>query len=88
MEKRYEVEIKNNAKYTIDAKSEEEALALAEQWFSERKPQISISLYTEVLQCPSLDWSCPYYHKGECTLTTAKEDCDSWYGLEDDEDDC
>ena len=40
----------------------------------------------KIVECPVLDWTCPYYHKGECQLENAKEECDAFYGMEEDED--
>lgn len=39
---RYFVEITDSAEYTIDAANEEEARMIAEEWFIERKPRVSI----------------------------------------------
>lgn len=37
--------------------------------------------------CPMFDMTCPYcLDSGECTLETAKEDCDAWYGIEEEDD--
>ena len=41
----------------------------------------------KIIECPVLDWTCPYYHKGECELENAKEECDAFYGEEGDEED-
>lgn len=39
------------------------------------------------LMCPGNDMTCPYWQWGGlCSLETAKEDCDEWYGLEEEED--
>ena len=38
--------------------------------------------------CPISDCSCPYYVWGAgCSLATAKEDCDAWFGIEDEDED-
>lgn len=43
----------------------------------------------KIVECPVLDWTCPYYHKGECQLENAEEECDAFYEYweEEDEDD-
>ena len=33
----------------------------------------------KIIECPVLDWTCPYYHKGECQLENAEEECDAFY---------
>ena len=39
-----------------------------------------------MFDCPVNDWLCPYFDNDGCTLETAKEDCDAWFGLDDEED--
>lgn len=36
-------------------------------------------------ECPVHDWLCPYYENGDCTLENAHEECDAFYGLEEEE---
>ena len=43
-------------------------------------------LEEDVLICPTEDWFCPYYDDEFCTLKNAKEECDAFYGLEEEED--
>jgi hypothetical protein len=35
--------------------------------------------------CPVNDWLCPYFENGDCTLENCEQECDVFYGLEDDE---
>ena len=47
MAKVYDITIKDSTGYYIKANSEEEAVELALEWFSERKPDIEISVMTD-----------------------------------------
>ena len=38
-----------------------------------------------MIACPDNDWWCPYFENGDCTLKNCEQECDAFYGLEDDE---
>ena len=38
-----------------------------------------------MVECPVNDWLCPYFENGDCTLENCEQECDAFYGLEDDE---
>jgi hypothetical protein len=38
-----------------------------------------------MVACPVNDWLCPYFENGDCTLENCEQECDVFYGLEDDE---
>ena len=33
----------------------------------------------KIVECPVLDWTCPYYENGECQLENCEEECDAFY---------
>ena len=35
-------------------------------------------------ECPANDWFCPYFENGECRLRNAPQECDAFFGIEDD----
>lgn len=41
----------------------------------------------KIVECPVMDWTCPYYHKGECELENAEEECDAFYEYWEEEED-
>lgn len=38
------------------------------------------------IECPVYDYECPYFKSGYCELENPKDECDAFYGLEDDDD--
>ena len=38
-----------------------------------------------MVACPVNDWLCPYFENGDCTLENCEQECDAFYGLEDEE---
>lgn len=40
----------------------------------------------KIVECPVMDWTCPYYHKGECELENAEEECDAFYDMNEEDD--
>ena len=37
-------------------------------------------------ECPTNDWFCPYFDEnGECRLRNAPQECDAFFGIEDDD---
>ena len=38
-------------------------------------------------ECPVNDWFCPQFDNGECQLRDAPQECDAFFGIEDDEPD-
>ena len=38
-----------------------------------------------MVACPVNDWLCPYFDSGDCTLENCEQECDAFYGLEDEE---
>lgn len=41
----------------------------------------------KIWYCPTDDWTCPYNKDGECKIDSPMEDCDCFYGYEDEEED-
>ena len=41
----------------------------------------------KIWYCPTDDWICPYNKDGECRIDNPMEDCDCFYGYEEDEED-
>ena len=37
----------------------------------------------KMVACPVNDWLCPYFENGDCTLENCEQECDAFYGLED-----
>ena len=37
---------------------------------------------TETVECPTMEYDCPYYKRGLCTLENAEMECDAFYGEE------
>lgn len=40
-----------------------------------------------IYECPTNDWLCPYFDNGNCTLDDAKNECDAFFELDDEEED-
>ncbi len=36
----------------------------------------------KTIECPTMEYDCPYYKRGLCTLENAEMECDAFYGEE------